>query len=313
MKITFSFTASPDIRSLQREDIYTRNFEFPNAALDLPNCKEHILEIANVVSKFTMAYLHLTCSELSIKNYPIPTQDESYRGRIGGNIRTIVVVFAPATTGKRDTERKLYILYINPSIRLASKSYQSIYGNSLGAGLLHDTVSWARTDEERSNREVLLSANEHILSLLNSDSSVEWRFVGFHPIWTDSSVMALMNTRRKRWEKEEKRKEREAVKLAKVQEKAAEPSNPRGMYVYFVQAGENGPIKIGFSTDPDRRIKALRTAMSEELIVLKVVKGGRQLEKTLHDRFSEIHRRGEWYEPTTELLEFVNGLQAPES
>jgi hypothetical protein len=314
MKVTFSFTSSPDIRSLQREAIYTRNFEFPDAALELTDFREHVLAIADVVSRYTQVCLHLTCAELSLKNYPIKTELEGVSASgFTMNLWTIVLVFATATKRRRENQRKLHILRANPSIRLASDYYRRTFTNSLREGLIRDTRQWSQTEEERSNREYLVSVNDHILTLLNSDPSAEWRFVGFHPSYTDNSLIALMNTRGKRWEKEKKQKERDALKMAKAEEKAAEPSNPKGMYVYFVQAGESGPIKIGFSTDPDRRIKTLRTAMSEELIVLKVVKGSRQLEKTLHDQFSEINRRGEWYEPTTELLEFVSGLEASDA
>lgn len=75
-------------------------------------------------------------------------------------------------------------------------------------------------------------------------------------------------------------------------------------FVYFVQAeDERGPIKIGFSTNPRRRVEELQTMHTSQLFLLGVVEcTSDATERALHRRFAGSHVRGEWYRPTPDLL-----------
>lgn len=78
------------------------------------------------------------------------------------------------------------------------------------------------------------------------------------------------------------------------------------MSIYFIRSGENGPIKIGY-TDGDVlvRLASLQTGNPVELTLIKTIAGSRKAERHIHSHFEEIHHRGEWYHPTSELLEFI--------
>lgn len=76
--------------------------------------------------------------------------------------------------------------------------------------------------------------------------------------------------------------------------------------IYFVQDGEDGPIKIGYSDDVVRRIAELSIGAHRELRVLLVISGEIEQEKQLHDRFSFAHKKGEWFWPVNELLSFID-------
>lgn len=79
----------------------------------------------------------------------------------------------------------------------------------------------------------------------------------------------------------------------------------RGL-VYFAQAGDDGPIKIGFALrDVEARIRELQTANAEKLTVLRVIDAGVSYEKALHRRFAVDKIRGEWFHPSEELLRFI--------
>jgi len=79
--------------------------------------------------------------------------------------------------------------------------------------------------------------------------------------------------------------------------------------VYFVRAGEDGPIKIGVSSDVDGRIKSLQTDAPAELHLLAVLDGaGRDVEQSLHVRFADGRLTGEWFQPTDELLATVKAV-----
>ncbi len=73
-------------------------------------------------------------------------------------------------------------------------------------------------------------------------------------------------------------------------------------FVYFIQAGDDGPIKIGTAVVPEERLRGLQTAHHEELRILAVVAGGPELEAELHERFQHARIRGEWFRRDEALL-----------
>lgn len=78
-----------------------------------------------------------------------------------------------------------------------------------------------------------------------------------------------------------------------------------GHYVYIIQQqgkGPNAPLKIGYSKDPDERLKTLQTGSPYKLKVCTLIEceseeDGRKLERTLHwlaeKRFKKL--AGEWF------------------
>lgn len=78
-------------------------------------------------------------------------------------------------------------------------------------------------------------------------------------------------------------------------------------FVYFIQRGEDGPIKIGVSVDVAGRLRTLRAASQEPLVLLGTLPGGAGLEQALHDRFRDQRVRGEWFRPSPELLRLACG------
>jgi hypothetical protein len=76
--------------------------------------------------------------------------------------------------------------------------------------------------------------------------------------------------------------------------------------IYFIQA-ESGPIKIGHTNGENirDRLDALQVGNHEELICIGIRKGTLRLERTLHERFRYIHKRGEWFYPVRELLAYI--------
>lgn len=73
--------------------------------------------------------------------------------------------------------------------------------------------------------------------------------------------------------------------------------------IYFIQAGTDGPIKIGYvKGDIRKRLSQLQTSNPEELKCIGYMEGGRYEENRTHARFESAHLRGEWFSPTDELL-----------
>ncbi len=75
--------------------------------------------------------------------------------------------------------------------------------------------------------------------------------------------------------------------------------------VYFVQRADNRRIKIGYTTKPLGRIKALQQGTDGDVAFLLVFRGDRAMEKELHYIFREYQVRGEWFEYGEKVKEFV--------
>lgn len=78
-------------------------------------------------------------------------------------------------------------------------------------------------------------------------------------------------------------------------------NEPYGV-VYFARAGEDGPVKIGFSSQVGSRIDGLQVGAAEPLLLLRTINGGPVVERWLHKRFRDSRIRGEWFEFCPEML-----------
>lgn len=86
-----------------------------------------------------------------------------------------------------------------------------------------------------------------------------------------------------------------------------QPERPR---VYFIQAVNGGPIKIGFTAEDVRaRCKQLQTGNPYELKVLAWCHAPQSKEKELHKQFASARLEGEWFAPVPELLALILSLR----
>lgn len=74
------------------------------------------------------------------------------------------------------------------------------------------------------------------------------------------------------------------------------------MAVYFIQAGESGPVKIGTATCAWSRLDALQIANHAWLRMLGVMRGWHNEESAIQLRFAAYWIRGEWFEPHPDIL-----------
>ena len=78
--------------------------------------------------------------------------------------------------------------------------------------------------------------------------------------------------------------------------------------IYFVQAGEGGPIKIGIATNLKGRLAIMRSDNPAQIKTLWTILGTMDEEHNLHRWFAHLRVRGEWFTPGPELLEFIEHL-----
>jgi hypothetical protein len=82
-------------------------------------------------------------------------------------------------------------------------------------------------------------------------------------------------------------------------------------FIYFMKpVGFPGPIKIGFSNDPMKRLKSCATWSPIRLQVIATADGDRTIERQLHNHFADIHSHGEWFHPHERLLTAIKAIKA---
>lgn len=77
-------------------------------------------------------------------------------------------------------------------------------------------------------------------------------------------------------------------------------------YIYFIQLGVKGPIKIGIITNLKRRFSNIQIYNPYKLKILAVTKGDKQMERMIHKKFDIYKIRGEWFEPAPRLLNYID-------
>ncbi len=83
------------------------------------------------------------------------------------------------------------------------------------------------------------------------------------------------------------------------------------MPVYFIQAGDAGPIKIGYSAEPRARLRDLQQKHYEELKLIAAREGCTGVEKAMHKALAQHHIRHEWYRPHADVFRMAFDLLAP--
>lgn len=76
-------------------------------------------------------------------------------------------------------------------------------------------------------------------------------------------------------------------------------------YVYFLQAKSLGHIKIGTTTNMQRRFSEIKTGCPDELVLLGITKGDANIERQIHEKFADSRVRGEWFAPSDDLASFI--------
>ena len=82
--------------------------------------------------------------------------------------------------------------------------------------------------------------------------------------------------------------------------------NTNKTIIYFIQQGNGGSIKIGISSNIEKRLASLQTGSPYKLKVLLTIKGSEKLEKEIHSKFAEYRLSGEWFKPVKQITDYIN-------
>lgn len=94
-------------------------------------------------------------------------------------------------------------------------------------------------------------------------------------------------------------------------ERTPKQAPTREPLVYFIQAAPGWPIKIGFTTNMTKRLRALRGESGLRFEVLAVMEGSIKIESGLHRRFRDHRIVGEWFRPIVGLVNFIKQQGRP--
>lgn len=78
--------------------------------------------------------------------------------------------------------------------------------------------------------------------------------------------------------------------------------------IYFVRAGADGPIKIGYAENVKHRLTSLQSGNHLPLAILHTLPGGEALERHIHAAVRAEHLRGEWFNYTPFIRVFLDNL-----
>lgn len=82
-------------------------------------------------------------------------------------------------------------------------------------------------------------------------------------------------------------------------------------YIYFIRPiGQPGPVKIGCSRAPRRRLEEIARWSPIDLEIVATIPGGHKLEHNLHDCFANDYLRFEWFAASDKLTNLIEDLRA---
>lgn len=81
-------------------------------------------------------------------------------------------------------------------------------------------------------------------------------------------------------------------------------------FVYVIQSKTGGPVKVGYSGNPELRLTQLQNAHHDELAVMRTFAGSHFDESALHERIADHSIRGEWYADHPDIWEVFESVRA---
>lgn len=76
--------------------------------------------------------------------------------------------------------------------------------------------------------------------------------------------------------------------------------------VYFIKSGDL--VKIGYTTNVDRRLRGLQTGSPHKLEILLTHPGSRRDEQLCHEQFAHLRVQGEWFRYSDDLLAYLESF-----
>jgi hypothetical protein len=82
--------------------------------------------------------------------------------------------------------------------------------------------------------------------------------------------------------------------------------------IYFIQAGEDGPIKITITINPQSWLQNHQRNHYEELRIIQQIPGDTRRKAQLKETLKDFIIRGDWFEPADEVIDCIRDMKDPE-
>lgn len=80
-------------------------------------------------------------------------------------------------------------------------------------------------------------------------------------------------------------------------------------HLYFVRAADGvGPVKIGRSASPQKRLNGINTGSPHRLVIAAIAEGWGDYERRFHAMFSGARMHREWFAPTPEMDATISAI-----
>lgn len=99
------------------------------------------------------------------------------------------------------------------------------------------------------------------------------------------------------------------IELEAIESNAKKSIKNKNGYIYFIQGLCGGAIKIGYSKNPESRLKELQTGYPDTLSILLIIPGTVSTERAIHDMFDASRLKGEWFRPDKYVIEKIKDLK----
>lgn len=236
MKLVFVFANSVELAN-SIYDSRKINFEIPDAALQIPDCRERILKLCNQIGQLTDAAFLISNKDLQLRLHPV--KSTSNLGHVNNSFYNLVLRF-------RRLKVKMF-KYEYQLLKIAAPSESPFYywthrsrgekRKSLTNSLYSPHGLNLERPEQINYMNTISALAASCVELLNSDQMAtesdstpirEWSFEGFHPHWFDDRARIAENKKISRSIKEQKQKEKLTKQFLNLQNNQIPSLIPEG-------------------------------------------------------------------------------------
>jgi hypothetical protein len=217
MKLIFTYSSSPNLAVLDKDEILQLSLQIPDEVQYLIGVQERIRAIGKYVGQLTQAYLHISCSGLGIKNELMNTPDTvdtNFYRLFQPNATILYFSYGYRNPQKRVLKIAAPKLPDLPQYLFRPEGKRASQRNSLPRQIRPLNHGWFTTPEQIAYFEILQKLSEQMLMLLNAEPNnqgMNWALRGFHPRWWDNDLVKQINKQRKSLTKKQEAAEKASI------------------------------------------------------------------------------------------------------
>lgn len=231
MKLTFTYTNTPDLKAVSKYDMHKVQWDMPDEAKYLIGWEERVMTIAKMVGNLTQAVLHISCKEAGLKDHLItPVTNLDTHPRFYPEFKTVVINFSHFSAYRTQTKNLKILFPVSsplPDYMLHRRGTQKDRKNLKKNLFLIDHFQ-PKDAAQEAYANTVKSLVEQLSVILNASPNEKWTHNGFHPWWTDGALIDLFNKRSRSKQAEERKQQREEEKRQKQAAKLAAQQGESG-------------------------------------------------------------------------------------